>query len=212
MKGDPRVKGFPKGHPVIKTCLGIPFLDGKEVIGLLGIANRPQGYDEGVIAYLRPFINVASMLIKDMRFQKEKSDLLRKLQIKTDTLTEHNAALKILLEERTELEKEIEGRIKFKVKNSIVPQLDDLLVVLQDDRFQAAIKRLKGDLTSLTDKRHFSDREYRLDLTPKEFRIAELIKQGKTSKEIAAILHISVRTVEFHRKQRLSTCLNQLTE
>ena len=36
-------------------------------------------------------------------------------------------------------------------------------------------------------------------LTPKELQIADLIKQGKTTKEIAAIMTSSVRTIEFHR-------------
>ena len=37
------------------------------------------------------------------------------------------------------------------------------------------------------------------DLTPREIQIADLIKQGKTSKEIAKFLQSSQRAVEFHR-------------
>ena len=44
---------------------------------------------------------------------------------------------------------------------------------------------------------HFSALKYKL--TPKEIRIANLIKQGKTNKEIAEIMGLSVRTIEFHR-------------
>ncbi len=36
-------------------------------------------------------------------------------------------------------------------------------------------------------------------LTPSEIQIADLIKQGKTSKEIASILNISPNAVAFHR-------------
>lgn len=36
-------------------------------------------------------------------------------------------------------------------------------------------------------------------LSPRELEIADLIKQGKPNKEIAQILHLSVRTVESHR-------------
>jgi DNA-binding CsgD family transcriptional regulator len=38
-----------------------------------------------------------------------------------------------------------------------------------------------------------------LGLTSREIQIAQLIKEKKTSKEIADILVVSVRTVNFHR-------------
>jgi two-component system, LuxR family, response regulator FixJ len=37
-------------------------------------------------------------------------------------------------------------------------------------------------------------------LTPREHEVMELLASGKTSKEIAATLHLSVRTVEGHRR------------
>ena len=36
-------------------------------------------------------------------------------------------------------------------------------------------------------------------LTPTETRIAALVKQGKTSKEIASLLDVSPKAIEFHR-------------
>ncbi len=38
-----------------------------------------------------------------------------------------------------------------------------------------------------------------LKLTPSEIQIANLIKQGKGSKEIATTLNLSSRTIDFHR-------------
>jgi FixJ family two-component response regulator len=37
-------------------------------------------------------------------------------------------------------------------------------------------------------------------LTPRERQVMELLITGKTSKEIAAAMHVSVRTVEGHRR------------
>ena len=38
-----------------------------------------------------------------------------------------------------------------------------------------------------------------LNLTPTEIQVANLIREGKSTKEIAEILNISERAIEFHR-------------
>jgi two-component system, LuxR family, response regulator FixJ len=47
-------------------------------------------------------------------------------------------------------------------------------------------------------------RERLARLTPREREVGELLIAGKTSKEIAAALHVSVRTVEGHRRMVFS--------
>lgn len=41
---DPRSGGLPPGHPPLLHFLAVPALKGGEVVGLIGIANRPGGY------------------------------------------------------------------------------------------------------------------------------------------------------------------------
>jgi DNA-binding CsgD family transcriptional regulator len=38
-----------------------------------------------------------------------------------------------------------------------------------------------------------------LGFTPTEIKVANLIKQGKTTKDIAELSNLSPRTIEFHR-------------
>ncbi|MHC4310015.1 MAG: helix-turn-helix transcriptional regulator, partial [Planctomycetota bacterium] len=38
-----------------------------------------------------------------------------------------------------------------------------------------------------------------LKFTPAEIQVANLVKQGKTTKDIAKIMNLSPRTIEFHR-------------
>lgn len=52
---DPRSAGLPQGHPEMHSFLGVPIFYGKELVGMYGIANRPGGYDEELLEFLRPF-------------------------------------------------------------------------------------------------------------------------------------------------------------
>lgn len=59
----PASRGTPKGHPVLEAFLGIPLrFDGK-VVGMIGLGNRIEGYDEQMVAVLDPLVNTLGTLI-----------------------------------------------------------------------------------------------------------------------------------------------------
>ncbi|NGZ95199.1 MAG: hypothetical protein CV089_03530 [Nitrospira sp. WS110] len=64
---DPRAGGLPPGHPPIHAFLGLPIYRGEVLIGLLGIANRPGGYDEAIVAYLEPFLSTCGQVLEGYR-------------------------------------------------------------------------------------------------------------------------------------------------
>ena len=70
---DPRRGGLPQGHPVLKSFLGMPFHAANEFVGMIGIANRPGGFDQTVVDFLQPFLATSAGLI-----QAYKNDRLRK--------------------------------------------------------------------------------------------------------------------------------------
>src|SRR5712692_106969 len=41
---DPFTVGQPRGHPPVRTFLGVPLRVGTTVIGMIGVANNPGGY------------------------------------------------------------------------------------------------------------------------------------------------------------------------
>jgi len=73
---DPRAGGLPPGHPPMHVFLGLPFYRGAQMTGMVGIANRPGGYDESLVAYLEPFLSTCSQLVEGYchRQQREKTE------------------------------------------------------------------------------------------------------------------------------------------
>lgn len=78
---DPRRCGIPEGHPPLNAFLGLPFYKGERMVGMVGIANRPEGYDEKLAEYLAPFLATCGGIIDAYRNdqgRKEAEDALRK--------------------------------------------------------------------------------------------------------------------------------------
>ncbi len=69
---DPRRHGIPEGHPPLNAFLGIPFYNGKKLVGMVGLANRPGGYDEGLVEYLEPLLFTCANIIEAHNIDKLK--------------------------------------------------------------------------------------------------------------------------------------------
>lgn len=69
---DPRSGGLPEGHPSLDRFLGVPFYLGERMIGMVGIANRSEGYDQDLIDFLQPLFNTFAYIIDALRTDREK--------------------------------------------------------------------------------------------------------------------------------------------
>ncbi|MBF0165473.1 MAG: PAS domain S-box protein, partial [Magnetococcales bacterium] len=56
--------GLPLGHPPIRAILGMPIKRGEEILAVLGLANRPSGYDSGMIDYLEPVVAASARILE----------------------------------------------------------------------------------------------------------------------------------------------------
>ncbi|MBC8211965.1 MAG: EAL domain-containing protein [Gammaproteobacteria bacterium] len=64
---DPRAAGVPEGHPALNSFLGIPLKLGQQLTGIIGLANRKQGYSKSVLKRLQPLISTCANLIEAER-------------------------------------------------------------------------------------------------------------------------------------------------
>ena len=135
------------------------------------------------------------------RKQAEEALLVREQELENQTrdLAEMNAALKVLLQKREDDKSALEEKILSNVKQLIEPYFDNLKQTDLSARQTNLLGIIETNLAEIISPfvRDFTAIKYKL--TPKEIQIANLIKQGKASKEIAEIIGLSVRTIEFYR-------------
>ncbi len=114
-------------------------------------------------------------------------------------LEEVNTAMKILLKKREEDRNELEEKVLLNVRELVVNYLEKLKHSGLDSKQKTYVDIMDSNLNDIISpflrrlSYHYSD------LTPTEVGVAKLIKQGKTSKEIAELFNLSPRTIEFHR-------------
>ena len=59
---DPRRCGIPDGHPPLNSFMGLPLYNGETLVGMIGMANRPSGYNQDFIEYLQPLLTTCGII------------------------------------------------------------------------------------------------------------------------------------------------------
>lgn len=135
-------------------------------------------------------------LSRDLRAIQE---LELHLELKARELTEVNNALSLLLHQSAEARAEHERRIHDNLQRLVVPYLEKIQERCKDQEMELNLRVAMANLEKITSTFSLT-LSARLDgLTPRELEVAELIKQGRSTKQIATILDLSSRTVEFYR-------------
>ena len=123
----------------------------------------------------------------------------QELRTKTDNLEEANIALGVLLKKREKDKEDMENSILFNVNNQIMPYIEKLEKSQMAPRSKTFLGILKSNLNDIISPFSRKLSATYLHLTPKEILVANLIKDDKSTKEIATILTISESSVQFHR-------------
>ena len=145
------------------------------------------------------FVDLMRDVTELNRREQELKERDKKLEIKTSNLEEANAALKVLLKRRDVDKIELEEKVLSNVKELIFPYVEKLKTSRIDERQMVLISIIESNLNDIISpfSRHLA-KKYS-NITPKEIQVAGLIKDGKTTKEIAELLTSTRRAIEFHR-------------
>jgi len=137
----------------------------------------------------------------DERCRAEKTLRKREIELKGQShhLEEVNTALKVLLKQREVDKKELGENVLTNVKELVSPYLERLKKSRLNTSQKTLIDILDSNLNNMISPFISKLSSKYFNLTPGEVRVANLVKEGKTNKEIAELLYISKNTVLFHR-------------
>jgi PAS domain S-box-containing protein len=124
---------------------------------------------------------------------------ITELRERAQRLEEANIALKVLLRHREEDRSVLEEQFLANFRKLILPSLEKLRRTELNPRKSAYV-----DVIEMNVRKMFADSKAEaghahVNFTPMEMRIIEFIKEEKKSKEIADLLNLSPRTVEYYR-------------
>ena len=142
-------------------------------------------------------------IVRDVTHRKRmETDLLNQkneLGEKSRHLEEANRALKTMLDHRDVEKKAIEENMLFNLKKFVFPYLNDLEGINLPQTAENYLSIVRSNLDSLVSPISGTLLSKYQDLTPKEIQIADMVRLGRSTKEIADILSISAGLVSFHR-------------
>jgi PAS domain S-box-containing protein len=69
---DPRRGGLPPGHPPMRAFMGVPLHQGEQMVGMVGVANRPGGYDEALLGQLQPLFATVASIMGQVQLDRER--------------------------------------------------------------------------------------------------------------------------------------------
>lgn len=124
---------------------------------------------------------------------------VQELKEKSENLEEVNIALKVLLKQREDDQKDLSEIVLANVRNLILPFIEKLKKTHLSSSQSTLTEIVESHLEEITSSFIRRLGLEAADLTPTEMRIAALIRDDKSTAEIADILCISEKTLETHR-------------
>jgi PAS domain S-box-containing protein len=141
--------------------------------------------------------------LRDVTERKQAEEAVRKrereLEMKSRNLEELNTALRVLLKRREDDKREFEERVLANLKQLVLPYIEKMKKSRLDEKDMSYVTILESNLKDIASPFSQQLSSKYLNLTPKEIQIANLIREGRTTKEIAELLNASPGTIDFHR-------------
>jgi len=205
----PSFDGLSALKVAVGKCPDVPFIF---VSGALGEETAIDLLKQGATDYvlksrlsrLGPAVTRALQEVRERAERKMAEEALKKreqaLELISRSLEEANTALKVLLQHREEDKAILEEQVLANVRKLVLPYLENLKHLNLNENQAAQVKIIEENIKKIVSPFLRNLTSNYLDLTPREIQVANLVKEGKTTKEMTEILNISATAVDFHRK------------
>jgi PAS domain S-box-containing protein len=136
----------------------------------------------------------------EMELKATNDNLESIVQQRTTELKEINTTLRVLIKKREEHQRELEESLQSNIQQLVFPTLNKLRMAAKSNKQNLSyVNVLETNLMNIVSPFINKLLDKHKCLTPKEIQIVELIRQGRSSKEIADFLCLSIGTVLVHR-------------
>ena len=129
-----------------------------------------------------------------------RGELEHRVQERTAELSESNIALTVLLKKREDDRTLLAEQVLANTTRLVEPFLDRLRESGLNEQQMALVGILHANIIELASPFAGNLSSKLIRLTPAEIQVANMVKLGKSTKEIAAIMHLSPGTISIHRK------------
>ena len=133
------------------------------------------------------------------KIRGRKRDREKSLEMEKANLQEANTALKVLLKRRELDKRALEEQVMFNISRMVLPYLKKIAKESTDSRHKDYVSIIESNLNDITGNfsRRLSLGFY--GLSAAELKVANFIRQGKNTRQIAQLLGLSPRTIDTYR-------------
>jgi PAS domain S-box-containing protein len=162
-----------------------------QIRDVLALLSRIPGTNESIVSLL----DITERKLAEETIGKREEEL----HAKTLDLEELNTALKVLLKRMDDDRRDLEERVASNIQDLVLPHLAKLKKHSLGAREKSHINVIESNLQVIISPFIQKLSSRLLNLTPKEIQISHLIKEGRTTKEIAEIMDVSKSAIDTHR-------------
>jgi PAS domain S-box-containing protein len=146
----------------------------------------------------------ALAILRDITAQKKMIQTIKaretELDEKSRYLEKVNQALKAALDHREVEKRAVEETMLINLKRFVFPYIEELGKCQISTDAKAYLNIIDTNLNDIVSRLPRTVFSKYIDFTPTEIRIADFIRDGKNSKEMAHLLGLSPSSVQWHRK------------